>query len=65
MDTISNLGWRVGIGYAKNRFLARIPVPVDKKPDQHFEIPVTVNTNRNCILKIPVPLEKNRMMFIW
>ena len=33
---------------------------VDKKLDQHFEILVTVNKNRNCDLEIPVPVDKNR-----
>ena len=36
--------------YAQTGFLAGIPVPVDKKPDQYFEIPVLVNRNRNCDL---------------
>ena len=65
---IPNLGWRVGILYAKTGFLAGIPVfagilvPVDKKLDQHFEIPVPVNKNRNCDLEIPVLVDKNRFL---
>ena len=39
---------------------AGIPIPVDKKPDQHSEIPVLVNKNWNCDLEIPVPVDKNR-----
>ena len=39
---------------------ASILVPVDKKPDHHFETPIPVNKNWNCDLKIPVPVDKNR-----
>ena len=63
---IPNLWWRVGKGYAKTRFLARILVfgeilvPVDKKPDWHFKIPVPVDKNPDWHFKIPVPVNKNR-----
>ena len=40
--------------------LAGTPVLVDKKLDQHFEIPVPVNKNRNCDLEIPVPVDKKQ-----
>ena len=33
--------------------MAGIPVTVDKKPDQHFKIPVPVTKNQNSDLKIP------------
>ena len=52
--------------YAETWFLAgipafaEIPVPVDKKLDWHFKIPVSDNKNRNYELEILVQVEKNQ-----
>ena len=65
---IPNLGWRVGILYAKTVFLARIPVfagipgPVDKKLDPHFEIPVPKFYR---FLDLKAPLSKYANVFVW
>ena len=53
---MTGTGLRTGI-----TVFAGIPVPLDKKPDLHFNILVSVNKNQNNDLEITVLVNKNRI----